>query len=303
MALKLIHTHNDNIQLYYDGVQLFTYVYQPQVAAVEAPRPYFHPMRTLAGDVVTNFRPNDHRWHHGLSMTFAYLSGDNFWGGNSYVRDQGYTLLDNLGQQQHREWEAITCEPDHAYFRHQIAWVSSKDEIWIDESRTHEVTFADDYWVLTMRLALHNVRGQALEFGSPATEGRPGVSYGGLFWRGARDLTGGTITIADGPQTNDDDMAVMGQSGSWLSFVGLHDVVDHHSTVLLIDHPDNPRYPNPWFARTTSNVGASFAFIFDEIYTLEADAVLNLNYQIVFANGAWDREQCAQFAAAQLANP
>jgi hypothetical protein len=132
MTLKLIHTHDDNLQLYHDDVQLFTYVYQPKVAAVEAPRPYFHPMRTLAGDVVTSFRPNDHRWHHGLSMTFAYLSGDNFWGGSSYVRDKGYTLLDNLGQQQHREWEEIWCAADSAYFRQQIAWVSSKGEIWID---------------------------------------------------------------------------------------------------------------------------------------------------------------------------
>ena len=297
MALKLIHTHNDNIQLYNDEVQLFTYVYNPQVAAAEAPRPYFHPMRTLAGDVITNFRPNDHRWHHGLSMTFAYLSGDNFWGGNSYVRDQGYTLLDNLGQQQHREWEEIACAVGSAYFREQIAWVSSKGEIWIDESRTHEIALGDDYWMLTMRLALHNVRGTVLEFGSPATEGRPDVGYGGLFWRGARDLTGGTITIADGSSTNNDDMAVMGQRGNWLAFVGKHDEVDHSSTMLFIDQPGNPRYPNKWFARTESNVCASFAFIFDEIYTLEADDTLELNYQIVFANGAWDHARITQFVA------
>src|SRR5690606_37810663 len=124
MTLKLIHTFNDKIDLYYDDVPLFTYVYVPQTPAVESPRPYFHPLRTLAGDVMTNFRPNDHRWHHGLSMTRPSVSGDNFWGGKSYVRGGGYVQLENSGQQRHTSRDYLTCNDEGAELRQRIAWIT-----------------------------------------------------------------------------------------------------------------------------------------------------------------------------------
>lgn len=50
-------------------VELFRYVVKPAATAFEGPKPYLHPVRTLAGDVVTAYRPNDHRWHKGIQMT------------------------------------------------------------------------------------------------------------------------------------------------------------------------------------------------------------------------------------------
>jgi hypothetical protein len=61
--------------------------------------------------------------------------------------------------------------------------------------------------------------------------------------------------------------------------------------VIFLDQPSNPRYPTRWFARTESQAGASFAFTYDSTYTLEADATLNLHYQIVIASGVWSRQQ------------
>ena len=88
-----------------DGVALLRYVYQPEVPRVEVPKPYFHPLRTLSGEVVTHYRPHDHRWHTGLAMTMSVLSGMNFWGGNTYVRDKGYMLLNDQGRIDHERFE------------------------------------------------------------------------------------------------------------------------------------------------------------------------------------------------------
>lgn len=299
MALKLVHTFNDKIDLYYGAVPLFTYVYVSRVPTVESPRPYFHPVRTLAGDVVTNFRPNDHRWHQGISMTMPYVSGDNFWGGKSFVRGQGYVQLDNNGQQRHINWDTIACTNTQADLRQRIAWVSYAGQTWIEETRriaVSEVNPDAGYWMLDVSLSLRNVRGEPLVFGSPATEGRPdGVGYSGWFWRGARDLTGGLVMIEDGPETNKSDMVVMGHSGSWLAFVGAHDGVDRSSTLLFIDQPGNPRYPTRWFARTETTVCVSYALTYAETYTLNPDAVLDLSYRQVFASGAWTRQQVEAF--------
>ncbi len=297
---KLTHAFHDHIELACDERPLFRYVYNNFTPALESPRPYFHPLYTLAGDNVTLFRPHDHRWHHGLSMTVAQLSGQNFWGGRTYVRDQGYVQLENNGRQQHRTWEDMVATNHRVYLREHLSWVTQQGEEWLSETRRIEVSEVNQeagYWSLELGFRLNNVRGEPLVFGSPATEGRPGVGYGGLFWRGVRDFTGGRIMLEGGAETSSDDMTVMGKSGGWLAFTGQHDGPDRASTLLFIDHPDNPRYPNQWFARTQSTVCASFAFMFDETLTLEPGEDLTLNYRLVIANGAWSRAQIEEFLA------
>src|SRR5581483_6272953 len=110
MKTTLIHTLHDAIELRYQDLTLFKYVYEPGTAAVESPKPYFHPLKTLAGNEVSLFRPYDHLWHTGLSMTASNLSGQNFWGGPSYVRDAGYVQLENNGRIQHDHWQEIACD-------------------------------------------------------------------------------------------------------------------------------------------------------------------------------------------------
>ena len=101
----VITRHDDEVLVASVGdVELFTYVHRPSTPAFEGPKPYLHPVRTLAGDVVTAFRPHDHRWHKGVQMTATDVSGENFWGGVTYVRDQGYVALPNVGSMRHDEF-------------------------------------------------------------------------------------------------------------------------------------------------------------------------------------------------------
>ena len=103
----MIREKKDHVDLEVEGRLLCRHVHRSDVPMSESPRPYFHPLRTLTGDTVTDLRPADHRWHHGLSLTSANLSGQNFWGGPTYVRDQGYVLLDDHGRVEHAAWDAL----------------------------------------------------------------------------------------------------------------------------------------------------------------------------------------------------
>ena len=259
----------------------------------EAQKPYFHPLRTLAGDVLTNFRPNDHRWHHGMCMTFAYVSGDNFWGGNTFVEGKGYTPLDNIGHQYHQAWETIYVEDDRLQLVERLHWLNHTGETWIDETRrisVPEINAARGYWRMDVSLSLLNVRGETLVFGSPATQGRPdGVGYGGWYWRGARDLTNALVMVADGLETRKSDMEVMGHHGPWLAFVGKHDVVDRESTVIFIDQPQNPRYPNRCSRGQNRNVGGQLALTYDSVYSLQSGESLDLSYRMIFSPMAHTR--------------
>ena len=78
-------------------VEVARYVHAPKLDPYLSPRPYLHPVRTLAGTIVTDAVPEDHHWHLGVSIAVQDVGKVNFWGGRTYVRDKGYTPLDDHG--------------------------------------------------------------------------------------------------------------------------------------------------------------------------------------------------------------
>jgi hypothetical protein len=286
-GLRLVHDLDRALALERDGVTLFRYVYRPDTPALESPKPYFHPVHTLRGNLVTAFRPHDHVWHKGMAMTAAHLSGQNFWGGPTYVRDQGYVQLDNNGAVEHLGWEETDADLS---LHERLRWRSATGELWLSEERWIEVAEIDaeaSAWALDLTFRLGNGSGRELVFSSPTVEGRRLAGYGGLFWRGPRDFTGGQILAGGGLEGPD----VMGQSAPWLAFVGRHDGSGDSSTVLFVDGLDNPRHPTKWFVRSTPYACVSAAFMFDEPYVLPSEQALTLRYRVVVADGALSREQ------------
>ncbi|MDX8051691.1 PmoA family protein [Lentzea sp. BCCO 10_0798] len=266
-------------------VEIFRYVHRPSTPAFEGPKPYLHPVRTLAGDVVTAFRPHDHRWHKGVQMTATDVSGENFWGGVTYVRDRGYAALSNVGTMRHEEFEV-----DGARFDERLSWFTEEGERWVGESRSFAVRdVEDDSWTLEFATTLTNLRAEPLVFGSPTTNGRELAGYTGFFWRGPRSFTDGTVIAADGGAGQE----MMGKAARWLAFIGRHDEVDRSSTLLFLDHPDNKN--THWFVRSTPFAAVNPSFAFHDTVELAPGATLTLRYRLVVADGDWDRAQLESY--------
>lgn len=301
MNMRLIHKLHDSLELFYEGRSLFTYIYEPDSLPVESPRPYFHPLRTLAGNEVSLLRPHDHPWHRGLTMTMAYLSGENFWGGPTYIRAEGYAQLDNNGHMQHRAWQELSCHEElHAVER--LQWISQSGAILLDEERqivVGEINPQAGYWSLDLSCSLLNVSAQTLVFGSPTTEGRPDAGYGGLFWRGPRSFLHGRILAAGDLEGAN----IMGKPSPWLAFTGWHDGNSEQSTVVFVDCPANPRYPSKWFVRNDPYACVSCSFMFDEYYSLAPDETIKLAYRVVIGNGEWSRSQIEHYVTTTVNRP
>ncbi|HLZ62932.1 MAG TPA: PmoA family protein [Ktedonosporobacter sp.] len=292
MKTTLTHILHDALELKYQGEMLFRYIYESQVPLAESPKPYFAPLRTLAGNDVALFRPYDHLWHTGLAMTSANLSGENFWGGPTYVRDRGYVQLDNNGRIQHRGWQEIACD-DTVRCIERLQWISHQQEVWVEEERRIEVSEIDPagrYWSLDLGFRLRNVTSQPLSFGSPTTAGRPLAGYGGLFWRGPRSFLHGKI-LAEGLEGPE----IMGKTSPWLAFLGRHDGNGDGSTIIFIDNPRNPRFPTRWFVRDDPYACVSCSFMFDEVYLLQPAEELVLDYRIVLGSGTWSRGEIEEY--------
>ncbi len=158
-------------------VEVATYVVDPPLDVRLAPRPYLHPVRTLGGTVVTDELCFDHPWHLGASLTIADVNGWNFWGGRTYVRDQGYTWLDDHGTIHHDGWL-----PASGGLAESLRWADGDGRTVLTERRLLSAAAAPGGWQLSFSYAL-SAR-EEVTLGSPATNGRTGgAGYGGFFWR------------------------------------------------------------------------------------------------------------------------
>jgi Methane oxygenase PmoA len=288
----------------WQGTELFRYSYRPQVPAAESPRPYFHPVRTLAGDVVSLYRPHDHRWHAGINWGLSNVGEENFWGATTYRRGVGYQQFDNNGRMDHEGFDMLEVADGVLRFDERLTWVTRNGQTWISELRRACVSVLPDAaaWRLSFATLMQNVSGRLIPIGSPTTEGRPDAGYSGLFWRGPRSFSGdsfpgGTVLTPDGPGGEE----LMGWRGPWLGYAGKHDGPGSRaSTLVFCDRPDNLSYPCQWFVRTGIYGCVCPAPFFSQEYKLDNGQSLVLGYDILVADGALDVASCAGLASSAL---
>lgn len=290
-GLEAVHEVGTAVSVRDGGVELFRYVYAPDHPTVESPRPYIHPLRTRGGELVSLYRPHDHVWHKGITWSLPVVADENFWGGPTYVRGEGYVWLPNNGTQQHTGEARIVREEGAVTIAHDLEWVTQAGERWFEERRTlSAATVADGAWALVFETELHNVRGSAISIGSPTTRGRDNAGYGGLFWRGPRSFTNGTL-VAPGVSGGDE---LRGQRHEWMAFVGRHDGADASSVLLMLDDAGNLQHPPQWFARSEEFAALNPAQFFSAEHEVPAGGTLRLRYGVGIADG--DVEDAAALA-------
>ena len=291
-----IDEHHDRVVFRAGEVVLAEYVHRPADVRLESPRPYFSPIRTLDGEVVTLFRPHDHVWHKGITWSLPVVGDENFWGGPTFVRGRGYVQLPNNGEQRHR---AFTSPADAAGAPVRVVealdWVTEAGETIFDEQRTVAASVvADDAWLLGFATRMRNVTDRLIPIGSPTTRGRENAGYGGLFWRGPRSFTGGDV-LAPGVAGGDE---LRGIRAPWMGFSGRHDGSGGASTLVMVDDPANLQHPPQWFARAEEFACLCPAPFFSEEQGIAPGATMTLRYAVVVADGASDSERAARLAGA-----
>lgn len=287
MTIRAVHELDRHVSVRVGEVEIAKYVYRLDPEPFEAPKPYVHPMRTLADDVVTCYRPHDHRWHKGLQLTATELSGHNLWGGHTFVRGRGYTKLDNVGSMRPEGPVAVDADREDVTLHHDLVWMSAGGDRLAGEYR--ELRFvvsstADSVWTLEWRSAIRNDTPDPLSFGSPATRGLPGSGYAGLWWRGPRSFTGGTVLTPSGTV---DPAEFRGRPSPWLAFVGDHDEVDRQSTVVFVPAPDDDVH---WFVRSTEFAAVNPSWAFHHTFDLLPGELFTRRYRVGVATGAWTED-------------
>jgi hypothetical protein len=296
IGLGVVHEHGRSVRVTWHGRHLVRYVYEPWDVQLESPRPYLHPLWTLDGRSVSLYRPHDHVWHKGISMSLSNVGDENFWGGPTYLRSRGgYAQLSNNGTQAHEAFDEVSCVDGLVRLAQRLSWVTEAGATVLTERRRLTVDAHPDLgaWRIGFESTVDNVSGVAIPFGSPTTEGRPDAGYSGLFWRGPRSFSGGTVLTPDA--TGADDLN--GVRAPWMAFTGQHDEDGARSTLLFVNRPGNIE----WFVRSEVFAVVCPAPFFSSVREVPAGGTLEFSHDVWIADGALDRSACERLAKTEPA--
>lgn len=255
-------------QLRVGGTVVARYQDGAEVEPTLGPRPYLHPVTTLAGTPVTDAFPEDHRWHLGVSVALQDVAGTNLWGGRTYVRGQGYTWLDDHGRIVH---DGFTATGDDGWTE-RLRWLDPHGTELISEERTLTARTAGANWALDVAYTLTAPAGRAIALGSPATNGRPDAAgYGGFFWRAAP----GPAEVFDGDGARGEEK-VNGGTARWVAF----SAEDHTLVFSGLGDGDH------WFARTGIYPGVCVALAWTKPLVVPAGGTVSRRHTIVVADGS-----------------
>ncbi|MGC5052364.1 PmoA family protein [Micromonospora sp. DT48] len=263
------------------------YVLAPDLGVEHGLRPYLHPVRTLAGTVVTDALPADHVWHLGASLAVQDVNGTNLWGGRTYVRDIGYVWRGDHGRIDHLGWEER--RPDRLDQR--LRWCDPTGAVLLTERRTLTASAVPDHpaaWRLDLASTLTAPTGQDIVLGSPATNGRPGgAGYGGFFWR---------ATAAEPPEVFAGELvgeeAVNGCDRPWVALRGRAPTGAAYTLVFSGLSPGDR-----WFVRTTMYPGVCVAYAFEQTVTIPAGTSRHGHHRVVVVDGRLDPDAAAGLVA------
>ncbi|WP_402462365.1 DUF6807 family protein [Isoptericola aurantiacus] len=270
-----------------DHVALSRYDSGDALPTIHSPRPYLHPVHSLAGVPLTESGPVDHRHHYGVSMAVADVNGTSFWGGRTFVHDVGPTLLPNHGRQTSVDTTIDPLSPN--VLLDTVAWTDEHGGPLLDERRRIGARLLDDGWVLDWRSTLHATHGP-IEVRSPATNGRPGAGYGGVFWR--LPIAASTrVLSADG---EGQDVA-HGSTSPWVAFVQLHRDArgDERTTTTLLTQTSPARH---WFLRSEEYPGVCPALAWDTPLQIPAGGTVETGVVAAILDRPLDATEAAALA-------
>jgi putative heme-binding domain-containing protein len=245
---------------------LATFVMDPQL------RPYLHPLRDASGRVVlTEDRPEDHPWQHGIFTGFHRVNGFNYWkedqGKQRFVR-----LLDSHEHADRVLWRALVeyIAPDGA------AVLEEEDAITI-----HAPESADAY-VIDFDLLLR-AKDQDVNFGK--------FFVGGLTVRMPWDKSNPRQTHLNSNGLR--NRACEQQLAAWCNVE--RPFGDDTFGIAVFDHPSNPNHPPGWRADEQGLINPNISALGD--WSLPAKHERLFRYRLLVYRGSGTREQLdARFA-------
>lgn len=292
-------TITDNIKWSNDGQHLAlikndTVLWQLNFNKAED-KPYFHPLRTPAGQDITLKRPADHPWHRGLWFSWKKINGVNYWEEDPKVGvSEGRSLIRNVSSKLYKDFSARVLI-DILY--------QDKEGPTLEEKRVLHISspFGTDGYAISWDQTFTAMKDIELDLEKPARHG--GVQWGGyagLSYRGAATLKDGFFRASNG-WTNSKDTTGYGEKAKWMDMTATtNGEISSYAGITIFDHPHNPRFPSPWYIWYSNGQHLFFtpSLLFDGPMHLAKGEKLHLKYQTYIHDGKTSEQEIEKIAEA-----
>jgi predicted dehydrogenase len=258
------------------GVEVARYLDGRGTIPTSSPRPVLHPVRTLAGVVLTARHPADHDWHLGISVAIPDVNGTSFWGGGTYVHGQGYVLLDNHG----RIVGGAPAVRDDG-FSQELEWVGHDGSVVLREQRSVRWALLDERsWKLTFDFTL--TADATATLNSPGSKGRVGGGYGGFAWRFPEC---DDVQVFTAEARGEDE--VHGRTAPWLAWSADFAAGPGRNgpATAVVAGAQAATAGEPWFVRVRDYPGIGSALAWDRPVVLQPGDALSRSFTIALADG------------------
>jgi hypothetical protein len=231
-------------------------------------RPYLHPLRDPSGRVVlTEDRPDDHPWQHGIFTGFHRVNGFNYWkedqGKQRFVR-----LLDSHENADRVSWRSL------------VEYIAPDGAAVLEEENAisfHAPESADAY-VIDFDLLLR-AKDRDVNFGK--------FFVGGLSVRMPWDKSNPRHTHLNSSGLR--DRACEQQRAAWCNVE--RPFGNDTFGIAVFDHPSNPNHPPGWRADEQGLVNPNISALAD--WSLSAKSERLFRYRLLVYRGPATRDQLA----------
>lgn len=259
-----------------------------RIRAVSSPRPFLHPVRTLAGAVVTDQQPLDHVWHLGVGVALQDVDGVNFWGGRTYTREAGeYIWRADHGRitaagTPEAELDALPGRPGH--LREHLAWNGPDGgPVLVEERHWSWSGRGSSAWSLSLDFALSPAGDRPVSLGSPGSNGRFEGGYGGFFWR-LPECAGAAVWSPAGTG----EAGVHGTVSRWLAWSGTFGTETGGTGEATLVFVAPSASTDPWFVRVDGYPGVGQSLAWDSPVIAEPGRPVRRSITVLVADGLLD---------------
>ena len=252
-------------------IDLATFVMDPQL------RPYLHPLRDPSGRVVlTEDRPDDHPWQHGIFTGFHRVNGFNYW-----KEDQGkQRFVRLLGGRAAAPSAAagLVADPDRVSWRALVEFIAPDGAAVLEEENaiTFHAPESADAYVIDFDLLLR-AKDRDVNFGK--------FFVGGVSVRMPWDKAKPRHTHLNSNGLR--DRACEQQRAAWCNVE--RPFGDDTFGIAVFDHPSNANHPPAWRADEQGLINPNVSGLAD--WSIPAKSERLFRYRLLVYRGSATREQ------------
>jgi len=246
---------------------------------VDEGKPYFHPLSTSDGTLLTALRPLDHPWHRGIWHSWKYINGINYWEedrktgiseGTTEIKTVSYTKTKQFG----------------AEFKLSIGFRLSGEADILQEDRIIKVSPLDEngnYYIDWQSTSIAMADEVVLDR-TPILGEDKGKAFGGYAGFSARLNTqlSNVVAINDKSEQND----LHGSTSKWINFQ-MKSVLGKPASLVILDHPENMNHPSKWYITINPEVPFYYfspAVLFSNKFVLKKGEKFTLKYRLLVNN-------------------